>query len=260
MLNIKDLKIQINNKTILQNINLNINNHEIVALLGQNGSGKTTLLKAIFNHYSITKTGSIIFNGEDITNQSTSEIANHKIHMMQQNPEFISGLKTIDLLQAILKNDDKTQEMSDFYVKVLKRLNDLNLNKDILQREVNYNWSGGEKKKFQVLLMEISNPKLLLIDEIDTALDVDALKKVCELIKNYYDTHLDTSILVISHSNFIFNYLKPDRSYLIANKTIIKEGNYDLVKEIQNEGYAKYQDKNEKLFETKTYVDPLKDK
>ncbi|MBR4485901.1 ATP-binding cassette domain-containing protein [bacterium] len=139
MLEIKNLEVKIDEKTILKNINLNVLDHEIVALIGPNGCGKTTLLKAIFGHYSIQKTGSILFNNQEIINKETAQIANLKIHMMQQNPESISGLKTIDLLQAILKNENKTQEMSDFYVKVLKRLKELNLNHEILQREVNFN-------------------------------------------------------------------------------------------------------------------------
>ena len=261
MLEIKNLEVKINEKTILQNINLNVLDHEIVALIGPNGCGKTTLLKAIFSHYTVSKTaGSILFDNEDITNKETSDIANLKIHMMQQNPESISGLKTMDLLQAILKNENKTQEMSDFYTKVLKRLKELNLNHEILQREVNFNWSGGEKKKFQVLLMELKTPKLLLIDEIDTALDVDALKKVCELIKEYYEKNPDVSILVISHSNFIFKYLKPQKVYLVSNKTIAKQGDYSLLKEIQESGYAKYQIEDEKNNDIANYIDPLKGK
>ena len=260
MLEIKNLEVKIDEKTILKNINLNVLDHEIVALIGPNGCGKTTLLKAIFGHYSIQKTGSILFNNQEIINKETAQIANLKIHMMQQNPESISGLKTIDLLQAILKNENKTQEMSDFYVKVLKRLKELNLNHEILQREVNFNWSGGEKKKFQVLLMELKAPKLLLIDEIDTALDVDALKKVCELIQQYYEQNEDVSILVISHSNFIFNYLTPKKVYLISNKTIAKQGDYYLLKEIQKDGYSKYQVHEQKDNETIDYIDPLKGK
>ncbi|MBQ5500849.1 MAG: Fe-S cluster assembly ATPase SufC [Mycoplasmataceae bacterium] len=261
MLEVKNLEVKINEKTILQNINLNVLDHEIVALIGPNGCGKTTLLKAIFSHYTVSKTaGTIFFDNEDITNKETSDIANLKIHMMQQNPESISGLKTMDLLQAILKNENKTQEMSDFYTKVLKRLKELNLNHEILQREVNFNWSGGEKKKFQVLLMELKTPKLLLIDEIDTALDVDALKKVCELIKEYYEKNPDVSILVISHSNFIFNYLKPQKVYLVSNKTIAKQGDYSLLKEIQEFGYAKYQIEDEKNNDIANYIDPLKGK
>ena len=110
-----------------------------IAILGDNGCGKTTILKAIFNHFTIKKTGQVIFNGKDITNSLPQEIAKCGIHMMQQNPETIVGLKTMDLLQALLKNQDKTKQMSDFYVKVLKRLSDLGLTNDILEREVNFN-------------------------------------------------------------------------------------------------------------------------
>lgn len=104
--------------------------------------------------------------------------------------------------------------------------------------------------------MELKQPKLLLIDEIDTALDVDALKMVCKLIKEYYEKNKDVSILVISHSNFIFNYLKPSKVYLISNKTIAKEGDYSLLEDIQKNGYSKYQIKNED--KNDNYVDPLK--
>ncbi|MBR4485902.1 hypothetical protein IKS57_00780 [bacterium] len=108
--------------------------------------------------------------------------------------------------------------------------------------------------------MELKAPKLLLIDEIDTALDVDALKKVCELIQQYYEQNEDVSILVISHSNFIFNYLTPKKVYLISNKTIAKQGDYYLLKEIQKDGYSKYQVHEQKDNETIDYIDPLKGK
>ncbi len=264
MLEVKDLNVSIDKKIILKQINLKIGDHEIVSLVGPNGCGKTTILKAIFNHFTIKKTGQVIFNGKDITNSLPQEIAKCGIHMMQQNPETIVGLKTMDLLQALLKNQDKTKQMSDFYVKVLKRLSDLGLTNDILEREVNFNWSGGEKKKFQVLLMELCAPKLILVDEIDTGLDVDALKKVCELIKEYYDNHPDTSIIVISHSNFIYHYLTPTHAYLILNKHVVREGNYELVKDIADHGYAKYRKEvgNEGVsddeFNNQNYQDELK--
>ncbi|MBO6104176.1 hypothetical protein J6W32_05120 [bacterium] len=111
--------------------------------------------------------------------------------------------------------------------------------------------------------MELCAPKLILIDEIDTGLDVDALKKVCELIKQYYDNHPDTSIIVISHSNFIYHYLTPNHAYLILNKHVVKEGTYELVKDIADHGYAKYKqalkdDNNDDEFDNQNYQDELK--
>ena len=242
MLEIKNLYVKANddNKKILKDFNLNINNGEIHALMGPNGTGKSTLSKVIFNSnkYDVEK-GSILFDNEDITNLSTDEIARKGIFLSNQLPPEIDGVTTADFLRTIV-NMKEDVSLLDFIKKIDKASKDLSMDDKMIHRSINKGFSGGEKKKNEILQMKVLEPKFIILDEIDSGLDVDSLRIVCENVNDYLNDHKDTSVLIITHYPRILEYIKPDFVHVMTEGKIQKTGTYDLALEIEKEGYETY--------------------
>lgn len=243
---IDNLSCKIDNKLILSNVSLNAQTGDLIAILGSNGAGKSTLLKAILNHYSITtKTGKITFNSKNITNLDTTSIAKLGFFYCMQNPIELSGVKNLDLLKLISNVNNKTTDFSTTYKLITNGLNHLSLSNEILTRDVNVNFSGGQKKKNEILQSILFNPQVLLLDEIDSGLDIDAMKIIAKYINEQKKKAI---ILVVSHHLEFLNYIKPTKVIVLANGKKVKEGKENIIKSIEKNGYEQFNKKSENEF------------
>ena len=251
MLEIKNLYVKLadEDKQILKDFNLNINKGEIHALMGPNGTGKSTLSKVIFNNnkYKVTK-GNIIFEGKDITNLQTDEIAREGIFLSNQLPPEIDGVTTSDFLRTAL-NEKQEVPLMTFINKITKASKDLSFVDDMIHRNLNKGFSGGEKKKNEVLQLKVLEPKFIILDEIDSGLDVDSLKIVSSNINDYLKDHKDTSVLIITHYPRILEYIKPDFVHVMTDGKIKESGSYELALKIEEKGYEEYKNSANKISE-----------
>nr|YP_010951522.1 sufC [Laurencia catarinensis]WMP12461.1 sufC [Laurencia catarinensis] len=241
MLEIQNLQVNIKDLNIIKNLNFSINKGEIHAIMGKNGSGKSTLAKAIAGHprYKITQ-GKIIFKNDDITNEDP-DIRSHKgIFLGFQYPVEISGVSNIDFLRLAYNSKQKTlnQEELDplsFFQMITTKLKAINMDDSFLNRYVNEGFSGGEKKKNEILQMSLLNTELCILDEIDSGLDVEALKNISESINNFANTN--NAILVITHYEKLIEYIKPQYVHIMKDGEIVYTGNYKTASLIEEEGY-----------------------
>lgn len=241
LLEIRDLKAKVADEDvdILKGVNLVINKGEIHAIMGPNGSGKSTLSHVIMGNprYKVTS-GDILFEGQSILGLSTDERAKLGLFLSFQTPEEVEGIKMRQFLISSFRNvnpDDKVTVLN-LNKKISELAKGLDLNTDFLERYINVGFSGGEKKKSEILQMGLIQPKLCILDEIDSGLDIDALRIVAENI-NKFKTD-DMSILLITHYQRILNYIVPDFVHVYIDGRIVMTGNEDLAQEIENNGYS----------------------
>jgi len=242
MLKINNLSVEIDKKIILDNFNLNIEPGTIHAVMGPNGVGKSTLSRAIMGdpRYNVLN-GEIIFKGEDIKKMPTDERSRKGIFLAMQSPMEIEGVSNQDFLRtAISKKNNERIGLYQFIKEVETSAEELNMNKELIHRSLNVGFSGGEKKKNEVLQIKLLKPNLIILDELDSGLDVDSLRIVCTNILDYMKKNKDTSILIITHYKMILEYLKPDYIHILHNKKIIKTGDFNLANDIEKHGYTKY--------------------
>ena len=225
------------------NININIKKGEIHVIMGPNGSGKSTMANAILNNPEYTKkSGKVFLDGEDITNLSTDEIARKGVFMSFQSPEEIPGITVTNFLKyAKCKVSGKPVKYFAFKEELNSFINELNINSENIERSLNVGFSGGEKKKNEILQMLTLNPKLAILDETDSGLDVDAIRTVSKGINMFKND--DNAILIITHNTKILQDLKVDFVHVLVNGQIVKTGSQDLAKEIEENGYEIYKKK-----------------
>lgn len=242
LLEINNLYVNAETKEILKGINLKINKGEIHVIMGPNGSGKTTTANAILNNPAYKKTqGNIMFEGEDITNLKTDEIARKGIFMSFQLPEEIPGITVNNFLKyAKNKITGKPVKIFSFKDEVKKYMQELKMNTEYAERSLNVGFSGGEKKKNEILQMLVLNPKLAILDETDSGLDVDAIKTVSKGIEMFKNEN--NAVLIITHNTKILHNLKVDYVHVLVNGKIVKTGTGKLAKEIEENGYGIYKD------------------
>ena len=240
LLEIKNLYVNAEEKEILKGINLQINKGEVHVIMGPNGSGKSTTANAILNNPEYSKIkGEIIFEGENINKLPTDEIARKGIFMSFQSPEEIPGVSVTNFLKyAKNKITEKPVKIFKFREELKKYMEQLNMNPENMDRSLNVGFSGGEKKKNEILQMLILDPKLAILDETDSGLDVDAIKTVSKGIEMFKNDK--NAVLIITHNTRILHSLDVDYVHVLINGKIVKTAGKKLAKEIEEQGYEKY--------------------
>ena len=236
-LEIKDLHVSINDKEILKGINLVIESGKVHALMGPNGSGKSTLAQIIMGYpkYVITK-GKILLNGEDITELKPDERAKKGLFLSFQYPKEITGVTLTNFLRAAYNSIHEPKlSVIDFHKMLKEKMEKLNIDASFTRRYVNEGFSGGEKKKAEILQMMVLNPKFAILDETDSGLDVDSLKVVANGI-NQIDRK-DKGILLITHYYRILDYITPDVVHIMVDGKIVKNGGPKLARLIEEKGF-----------------------
>lgn len=239
MLVIKDLTIKVENKIVLNKFNLIINDSETHVIMGPNGVGKSTLTKVIMadSNYEVIS-GDIIYNNESILPLSTDQRARLGIFLAMQNPLEIEGVTNSEFLRTALSSkEEKNINLYSFIKKLDNAKEELKMPSEMIHRSVNKGFSGGEKKKNEILQMKMLEPNLVLLDEIDSGVDVDALKIVGQNINDYINSNKNTSVLMITHYTHILKYIKPDFVHVIKDGAIVKTGDYTLAKKIEENGF-----------------------
>ena len=240
LLNIKDLYVNAGEKEILKGLNLRINKGETHVIMGPNGAGKSTLANIILNNPSYTvKSGDIFFEGENINKLKTDERAKKGIFMSFQTPEEIPGISVTNFLKAAVSaKTDAPVKIFAFKKELEENMNKLDMNPNYSSRDLNVGFSGGEKKKNEILQMLTLNPKLAILDETDSGLDVDAVKTVSNGINMFKNNK--NSVLIITHSSKILQDLKVDYVHILVKGKIVYTGGPELTCEIEKNGYSKY--------------------
>ena len=240
LLEINDLYANAEEKEILKGLNIKINKGETHVIMGPNGAGKSTLANVILNNPLYTKkSGSIIFEGENINDMPTDQIAKKGIFMSFQSPVEIPGISTMNFLKyAKNKVTDAPVRIFEFKNQVNGYMDELNMNPKLIDRNLNVGFSGGEKKKNEILQMLVLNPKLAILAETDSGLDVDAIKIVSKGIEMYKSS--ENAVLIITHNTRILNHLDVDYVHVLINGKIVKIGTAELAKEIDENGYTQF--------------------
>ena len=246
MLSIKNIDVSVDNRKVLSNFSLDIEDGSIHVIMGPNGVGKSTLSRVIMgdNHYQIIN-GDIIFNGESIKTLATDVRSRKGIFLVMQYPMEIDGVSNQDFLRtAMSSHNGKKVGLYDFILQCEKASDELKMDKSLIHRSLNVGFSGGEKKKNEVLQMKLLRPKFIILDELDSGLDVDSVKIVAKNVLEYKKDNPDASILIITHLPKLLEYLKPDYVHVVVDGNICETGGYELAKKIEEDGYNNYLNKS----------------
>ena len=242
LLKINDLHAETSGKKILQGLELDIKPGEVHAIMGPNGSGKSTLGKVLARHpeYNVTR-GNLAFKGEDIHGLEPHEIAQQGLFLAFQYPTEIPGVSNMEFLKASVdahhKANGKEQlNTTDFVRSVRALAEELGLNAEFLKRGVNEGFSGGEKKRNEILQLKLLNPELAILDETDSGLDIDALKIVAKGINDFRSDQ--NAILLITHYQRLLDYIVPDYVHVLAEGKIVQSGDKKLALELEKKGYS----------------------
>ena len=241
MLKIKNLKATINEKLILKGLDLNIKPGEVHAIMGPNGSGKSTLANVLSGKNGYEIEGEISFNGMDLNALKIEERAQKGIFLAFQYPLEIPGVNTNNFLRTSLNSVRKARGEKELdtltFLKLIKeKAKELNIDEKFLSRQLNVGFSGGEKKKNEILQMKLLEPKLSILDETDSGLDIDALRIVADGVNSYKNK--ENAFLIITHYQRLLDYIKPDFIHVLTAGKIIKTGNADLGEQLEKTGYA----------------------
>lgn len=244
MLEIHNLTVEAEKKEILNNINLEIHPGETHVLMGPNGAGKSTLCKALMSYPGLVKSGVVKWNDEEIIDCSPDVIAKKGIYYIAQNPIAIEGVTTAELYRSSLNEHQITKDIFAFNKECTLYCEKLEMPKNFLHRDINVSLSGGERKKNELLGMWLLKPRLVILDEIDSGLDVDAIKVVAKNIQEY-QKESNCAILLVSHQSELLKLLTPDYVHIMMNKQIICNGDISLAWDILKQGFKNISGTNE---------------
>jgi Fe-S cluster assembly ATP-binding protein len=241
MLKIKNLKTSINEKLILKGLDLDIKPGEVHAIMGPNGSGKSTLANVLSGKNGYETEGEIYFDGMNLNDLKIEERAQKGIFLAFQYPLEIPGVNTNNFLKTSLNSVRKARGQKELdtltFLKLIKeKAKELNIDEKFLSRQLNVGFSGGEKKKNEILQMKLLEPKLSILDETDSGLDIDALRIVADGVNSYKTK--ENAFLIITHYQRLLDYIKPDYIHVLSDGKIIKTGNADLGEQLEKTGYA----------------------
>ena len=237
LLEVRDLHVEVEGKEVIRGLDLVLHRGEKLALMGPNGSGKSSLSMALMGHpgYKI-KRGAIVLDGNDITGLSPDRRAKVGLFLAMQNPVVVQGLSVTNFLRAILKaKRGEEVPIREFREMLVKAMSLLEMERSFAARYVNDGFSGGEKKKLELLQMTLLNPKVAVVDEIDSGLDVDALKIVAEGINRVASE--ESAFLLITHYRRILDYIRPDGVAVLMDGRIVASGGPELINQIDRQGY-----------------------
>jgi Fe-S cluster assembly ATP-binding protein len=244
LLDLKNIDASIENKQIIKDFNLKVEKNEVHVIMGPNGSGKSTLSKILAGHpsYSVNK-GTISFCEKDLLEMSPEVRSHEGVFLAFQYPIEISGVTNYDFLRIAYNEKRKYQNKSEldpleFMELTQTTIKKLKMKPEFLNRNLNEGFSGGEKKRNEILQMLLLDPKLIILDEIDSGLDIDAIKIICDGIVN--NLAKDASLIVITHYPKILNYLKPTHVHIMIDGKIVKTGNLELIDYLEREGYESF--------------------
>ena len=251
-LDIQNITVEINKKKILKDFSLRINSGEIHAIMGPNGVGKSTLSKTIMGdkNYKIIS-GEILFDGKRLNDLETDERARLGLFLGMQMPLEIEGVTNADFLRTALNTKEGTNfKLMPFINKIDKVVEELKMDKGMIHRGINSGFSGGERKKNEILQMYMLEPSMVILDEIDSGLDVDSLKVVGENVMKYYKDN-NPGILLITHYQRLLDYIKPTHVHILKDGKIIKSGDISLVSIIETKGYEYFSKNSDSIIEEK---------
>tara|TARA_A100001035_G_C27656723_1_gene441866 strand:+ start:88 stop:837 length:750 start_codon:yes stop_codon:yes gene_type:complete len=243
-LEIKHLEASIEDKKIIQDFNLSINPGEVHVIMGPNGSGKSTLSKILAGHPSYqVNGGEIVFDEKDLLDLSPEQRSHEGLFLAFQHPIEISGVTNYDFLRIAYNEKQKYLKKPEldpleFMTLTQTFLTKLKMRNEFLNRNLNEGFSGGEKKRNEILQMLLLNPKLVILDEIDSGLDIDALKIICDIINE--NLNKNSSLIVITHYPKILQYLKPTFVHIMIQGKIVKTGGVELIEQLEKEGYSEF--------------------
>lgn len=237
MLKIENLTVEVDEKKIIDGLDLTIPKNEIHVIMGPNGIGKSTICRTIMGdkRYKIVG-GTITYNNERIDGMDANEIAKRGVFLLQQNPTEIAGVTNAEMLRSALTDRGIRESIFEFNKKMQASCEKLGISKEFIHHNINENMSGGEKKKNELMQIEVLKPSLILLDELDSGLDVDSLRTLTRGLSEYKN-ETKASILIITHHTNILEYLEPDRVYILNDGRVAMEGDMELAKKIEKNGF-----------------------
>ncbi len=235
MLKLQDLTVSIADKTILKDVSFSFEKGKIYAIMGPNGSGKSTLAASIMGHpaYSLSKKSKILFQGKEIQEEEAYKRAKKGIFLSFQSPLTLAGVTVFQLMRVALEGK---MDPLDLKNKLKEYAKELKIKEELLTRPLNEGFSGGEKKKMEILQAAVMNPSFLILDEIDTGVDIDSLKTIAQFLVKLKQQ--DRTIVIITHYNRILKHLEPDNVLIIMNGEIAQQGDSTLALDIETKGYG----------------------
>lgn len=242
MLELKDFNLYIGDRILFKDINLKINNGEIHVFMGKNGVGKSSIAASIIGNQNYTVEGSIIYNNEDITNFNIYERAKRGIYLLNQNPVQVEGVTNAEMLRlAVSEKNGNPVNIFEFNKELESICDDLELDKSFIHKDINVGASGGERKKIELMHMWMLKPSLIILDEIDSGLDVDATKLVANSLKKYFEKY-KPAVIIITHNSTLINIFNNYYVHLFGEEKLLKTGDKKLAAEVLDKGFKNITD------------------